>query len=299
MTKKAFTIIEVLLSMAFLALMILMIGYTTLRIINIYNKGVSIKDVNRIADLIISDFQDTMANGGSIRCAIKYDRRSNMSALDTDLATCAQLLRPNQSSNINGGAICTGRYSYIWNYGQVFQKLSTLNQSDRNSLEADMFRYKDGPGRYKLVRLVKVRDDSARYCPELGYNTSSLSWSDPTPKIYNNNPNDLSEKSEITELIESGDRELALHSMLVVNGAQDELTGQSLYEIEFILGTFREGLLETQNAKCKNLAQGNTGIIRPDGSMDNTQKVDNNDLSYCAINKFNFAARAVKGKGKW
>lgn len=300
--KQAFTIVEVLLAMAFLSMLILMIGYVVYNMINIYNKGMSIKDVNKTADLIISDMQNSIANSGDIKCAIKYDNRNNMERLDTEGETCRALIRRGDSANnITGGALCTGKNSYLWNYGDKLQELAGKSASDREVLEKKLFRYKNQANQSTPVRMVRIRDDSAVYCstsPDLtGMVDSATSGS--LPALYGNNINSLSPKDKVSELIEASDRDLALHSFSVTSSAPDEHTNQALYEIEFVLGTFHNKLIETNDVSCKNLKQATEGKKRPDGSVDDSEKSGQFDLGYCAVNKFNFATRAVKGKGKW
>lgn len=296
--KKGFTIIEVLLAMTFLSLLMLMIGYVTLHLVNIYNKGVSIRDVNKTAGQIISDMQLTIANSGNIKCGVKYAHNDRMTVYGTESETCGRLLADDPSDNIAGGAICTGKYSYVWNYGHALQKLADLNLADRKDAEKRLFRYRDESGGYQMVRMARVEDGASAYCSSA---TNLMSPGANIPVIYSNSSvtNNLSRKDKVVELIETGDRDMALHSFLVSASSPDPLTDQALYEFEFVLGTFRDKVLMTENASCKNLVEGSKRKTRPDGTIDTSEMVDAQDLSYCAINKFNFAARAVKGKGKW
>lgn len=300
--KKGFTIIEVLLAMAFLSLLILMIGYVIYNMINIYNKGMSIKDVNKTADLIISDIQNSVANSGDIKCAIKYDYRSNMATLSTEGETCRALLRRGSSgANITGGALCTGKNTYLWNYGDKLQELASKTGSDKEDLEKKLFRYKTSAGQSTPIRVARIRDDAAAYCSS---STNIAGMTDnPAPEslpaLYGNSVNNLSPKSKIAELVEGSDRDLALHSFSVTSSTPDVYTNQALYEIEFVLGTFHNKLIETNDVSCKNLKQATKNRLRPDGTIDESEKAGQFDLGYCAVNKFNFATRAVKGKGKW
>lgn len=45
--SRGFTIIELMLSMTFLAMLMLVIALTTIQISNIYNKGVTLREVNQ------------------------------------------------------------------------------------------------------------------------------------------------------------------------------------------------------------------------------------------------------------
>lgn len=293
-SKKAFTIIEIMLAMVFLSVMMIMIGYTIVRFVNIYNKGLSIKNINETADLIIGDMQDSVASGSYLRCAIKYKNNTNLRALDSDAETCRLLINNNPSDEITGGAICTGRVSYVWNYGTYLEKAR-----EDSSYNAYLFRYKDQDGNPKNVRLARINDLSSQYCE--GNVSSIVASSDPygVPALLKTNPNELSSQNAVVELIEKNDKMIALHSLSVTSSAFSAATNQSLYEIEFVLGTFRDKLLLTEDAQCRTLKQAYDGDKKSDGTVDESTRSTEYDINHCAINKFNFAIRGLKGKGRW
>lgn len=282
--KTGFTIIEMTIALAFVSLLMIAIGYLVIYLGNLYQRGISLKDVNKTADLIISDIQSSTANYGELSCAYKLISRSQMSFTSSSAETCRKLFEPDtNTTEITGAALCTGKVSYVWNYGYALDTTGRF-AGQQNKL----FRYNalDSAGnrRSKLVRLVKIRDEGRRFCNAGNLQSGGV-------VILSDDDNSLATTEDVTELIEGNDRDLALHSFSVIGSAPDAATGQALYEIEFVLGTFREGLLMTNNAQCKNLAESQSG--------DDSQKVSKQDLSYCAINKFNFAVRATEGKGVW
>lgn len=276
-SKQGFTIVEMVVSMAFISFLVVLIGYVTLRISHIYQKGISIRDVNKTADLIISDIQGSVINSGTIKCAIK--RKNNVN-LDINDDACLKLFdadsgKLDSGQEIVGGAICTGKVSYLWNYGHVLRDIANYTGYEKN-----LFRYKNETGQLRPIRMARIDDAGGLLCSD---QTNPIITS-----VTGDNP--TIPASDLTNLIEYNDRDLALHSVIVTNSVPDDKTGQSLYDIEFVLGTFRQGILMTNDAQCKSLAQ---AVHGPGEKSDETQ------LSYCAINKFNFAVRAVAGKGKW
>lgn len=295
--KKAFTIVETLLSMAGLSIIILIIGYMILQIINTYQKGISLRDVNKTADQIINDMQSAIVESGGIKCAFKENNKDGIMTTKSGVGeTCASLYETDKTkiSAITGAALCTGRYSYIWNYGDALQKIDKIaDPSDKESAMKKLFRYKKPDGSIKLVRMIKIEDLESAYCSNGSPLRSGL------PDVISENDINLSDNSKINELIESNERQLALHSFLVSRTSSDQITNQSLYEVEFVLGTFNNDLLLTSDAQCKNYKQATTAKVRSDGSQDTSELVARLDLSYCAVNKFNFAARGLKGKGEW
>lgn len=251
-SKKGFTIIELLLSMFFVSMLIVLIGYVTMQIINNYQKGIAIKDVNKTADAIIGDIQRTVFNGAGIKCGVK--KGSTWSYGDN----CQDLY--NESDRPVAAMICTGKFAYVWNYGWALK--DTVQEPHLIKYAKDA---KSVP-----VRMLKITDE--KYC--LG-NSGELD-------------NALKKVDNIkTEMIEYNDRELALHSFAITNTIHDASTGQSLYNIEFVLGTFRNNVLKTEDAQCKS----------PREAADD--KDDVKDLKYCAINKFDFVVRGLQGKGTW
>ncbi len=292
-TKKAFTIVETLLSMAGISFIILIIGYTILHIVNVYQKGISIRDVNKVADQIISDMQASIVGSNGIRCAFKEEGKAVMSTKSSDDETCKSLydLTSGTGTRIQGGAICAERYTYVWNYGPALQKVQNIkDKDDRESAMRELFRYKRSNGDVKLVRFAKFEDRTRAYCQGGAVANAGV------PKLISENDHEMSDEKTIIELVEANERELALHSILVTSSAPDEKTNQALYEIEFVLGTFNNNLLMTSDAQCKNLS---SKEFLADGSVDDSKTASESDLSYCAINKFNFSARGLKGRGIW
>lgn len=254
--KKGFTIIELLLSMFFVSMLIVLIGYVTMQIINNYQKGIAIKDVNKTADAIIGDIQRTVFSGAGIDCAVKKG------SSDFSKASCQGegLYSDSEEDRPVAAMICTGKFAYIWNYGWALKKG-----------DSDLVKYiKDG--KEAPVRMLKITDK--QYCSESGGGKLKDDLKD----------NDVTK----TEMIEYNDRDLALHSFAITNIVKDDTTNQNLYNIEFVLGTFRNQVLKTEDARCKS----------PKEAADEKDN-DVKDLKYCAINKFDFVVRGLQGKGTW
>jgi len=147
-----------------------------------------------------------------------------------------------------GGRLCTGAHTYAWNYGHTSElggdsTVNIYNQYDDN----------DG-----TIRLVKVSDAGAALC---------LDTTLPIPK------------NQSKELLESGDRNLAVHSLEVRSDARDNASGQALYSIDLTIGTNDHTQLDAGNTACLPPKEGS-------GNED-----------FCAINQFNIIARAGNRSG--
>lgn len=126
---QGFTLVELMIAMAFVSMLLLAIAFVVIRISSIYNKGITIKAVNQAGRTIVEDMKRTVAE-------------SDPSTIDTTL--------------LQNGRLCTGTYSYVWNTGS----------SGTNG--ANKYR-NDGPAvSTKKIRLVKVRDNGGRYCDTQG-----------------------------------------------------------------------------------------------------------------------------------
>jgi hypothetical protein len=58
--SKGFTLVELMLSMAFVSLLLLAIALLVIQISNMYNKGLTLRAVNESGQLIASDLQETL-----------------------------------------------------------------------------------------------------------------------------------------------------------------------------------------------------------------------------------------------
>jgi len=173
--------------MAFLSVLLIAITMTVIQIGNIYTRGLTIKEVNQA--------------GGAL--AIELQRDIN--------ASTPFDITPGGTNYIKsdwGGRLCTGQYSYIWNYGEDLNKdASNLNVYDGTSTEK--------------IRFVKVFDSGSYYC----------SKASTTKKLINS--------SDAVELLSASEHNLAIHEFSIESNSavSDNKTGQRLYNIEFIIGT--------------------------------------------------------------
>lgn len=106
---KGFTLIELMLSMTFISMLLVVILLTVVQITRIYDKGVSMREVNQVGRSISSDLTRTIGS------AAPFDLSSNDRFRQTTGA----------GGKKTGGRLCTGQVSYIWNIGD-----STVNGSD-------------------------------------------------------------------------------------------------------------------------------------------------------------------------
>ncbi|MCD8561781.1 prepilin-type N-terminal cleavage/methylation domain-containing protein [Candidatus Saccharibacteria bacterium] len=126
---QGFTLIELMLAMAFISALLLAIALTIIQIGTIYNRGLALKDINQAARDIASDVQRTISASGAADLTSDYVETSA------------------------GGRVCLGSYSYIWNFAK------TLELTPGNS---NLVKFAGDAS--KTVRLVKVPDATKQYC---------------------------------------------------------------------------------------------------------------------------------------
>lgn len=232
--KTGFTLIELMLSMSFVSVLLIAIAATTIQIGNIYNKGTSLRAVNQAGLAISTELQTNINQVTPFDISAEEGPDSHYIIRD------------------GGGRLCTGQYTYAWNYGD------SINAGE--DAPAIYNQYAGTPDDEDVPRFVKVYDPDSAYCSE------------PEKKIAAPGEGIAS----TVEMLTGQGRDLAIHKFNIVseNGAIDKKTGQRLYDIEFILGTNDQAELTTNDRSCQP----------PSGSS--------NDSAYCAVNVFRLTARA-------
>jgi prepilin-type N-terminal cleavage/methylation domain-containing protein len=138
---KGFTLIELMLAMTFISILLIAVSMTTIQITNIYNKGITLREVNQAGRALSDDLQR------SISLTIPFDVTPKVNASPAT-ETSKYVKRG------GGGRLCISNYTYAWNYGDSIAGIngapSILNKYDNNS----------------VVRFAKVFDPSASLCED-------------------------------------------------------------------------------------------------------------------------------------
>lgn len=231
---KGFTLIELMLAMTFVAMLLIAIAMTTIQISNIYNKGITLREVNQAGRAISDELQRGVALATPFDVTPKKDDSPGT-------ATSKYVVRD------GGGRLCLGGYTYAWNYGKaiaggtgapaVFNKYSGTNTP---------------------VRFAKVTDASGALCVN------------PAAPIIRTNA---------TEMLSSGDRDLVMHSFTITRTADESSTSQSIYAISMLIGTNDRQQLTANDASCKPPSDGI------------------GDEDYCSVNQFDIIVRAGNRSG--
>jgi prepilin-type N-terminal cleavage/methylation domain-containing protein len=137
--QKGFTLIELMLSMSFVAVLLMAIAVTTIQISNIYTKGITLSEVNQVGRSLSDELQRSIASSVPFDVTPRVDESPST-------ATSKYVVRD------GGGRLCLGNYTYAWNYGQAL--------AGGVGAPAIFNTYDDG----SPVRFAKVLDPSGALC---------------------------------------------------------------------------------------------------------------------------------------
>ncbi|HET8884649.1 MAG TPA: hypothetical protein VFM68_04220 [Candidatus Saccharimonadales bacterium] len=139
--KVGFTLIELMLAMSFIAMLLMAIAMTTIQISNIYNKGITLREVNQAGRAVSDDLRRSIASTIPFDVTPKVDDAP-------ETADSKYVVRD------GGGRLCLGRYTYVWNYGESL--------ADEVGAPAIFNEYDNSTP----VRFAKVADPSGALCAD-------------------------------------------------------------------------------------------------------------------------------------
>lgn len=99
--KRAFTIVELSLAMGFVSALLLAVAMLTIYISGVYNKGITLKQVNQASLAIADDLRRTIGTTSPF----------DITRADGSESGNYRQLGPDGS---DGGRLCTGNYTYVW-----------------------------------------------------------------------------------------------------------------------------------------------------------------------------------------
>lgn len=130
--RNGFTLIELMIAMGFVAALLLAIALTVMQIGNMYNRGITLREVNQAGRSISSELQKTISQSASFSL----------------LPVHKKYIIVTDASGTIGGRLCIGQYSYIWNFGKYLgSAISGVSKYNGND-----------------IRFAKVSDSAGAYC---------------------------------------------------------------------------------------------------------------------------------------
>lgn len=287
-TRRGFTIVEISIVMAFIAVLLISIALVISNIMAVYRKGLTLKSVDSIGRNLIEEFTTAINSAPSIDTAnlCRTHTNNDYARKECEDSGAYKFIFQSRQSATDAiqysGVLCTGNYSYIWNtqYGiQSGQSLTNL-------------RYQTSSGEDTINQppLIRFEDKNYLACTQ-AVNTNyefksefsnTASYTINVTKLENDQPNIIATPD--TNFLDGSELPLLLYELVIFPISQDSVTLRSFFSGTFIIATEQEtndaNITRTDNY-CKI---SNTGADLLDiGSR----------FNYCAINKFNFAARTA------
>lgn len=316
-TKSGFTIIEFSLATAFIAFLLVSIAIISSNIITIYQKGLTLKAVNSVGRGLTDELTTGINAAPSVDtknlCENHLSSNDGAAAIQDCKNDHAQSFifqnkigRSDKSTKKVqlGGVFCTGNYSYIWNTYYAMND----DEEDDNYPNAIRIKYNGGKV-HKAERLMRVEDPTYRVCsavvnenydPLLETNDKG-DYFDPNTSIIditslaNGRANPIPEPQ--TGFLNSFDLDLQLYEFTVFPISQDLVTQRTFMTGTFILATERGNINISRSAGeeyCDINAIADADTDDDDGVGTAGSILDiGSEFNYCAINKFNFAARTA------
>lgn len=220
--QQGFTIIELMLAMTFVAFLLIGISATIIQFGTIYNQGTTTKEINQASRDLNNDLKRTISTAGTLKLSTDFVLSPHSASVD--------------ASTADGGRLCLGTYSYLWNYAKALKlpiAAGAITYQDNSVTPQDESR--------NLIRMVKVVDPSKSYCAlnaTGGLNLTKVSVADQVKTV---------------ELLKSGDHDLGIHQFVIpslATSAEDGATGQKLYSISYVIGTSQVSALNSDQSEC-------------------------------------------------
>lgn len=311
-TKSGFTMVELGLAMAFISVLLITIAIITTNIVTIYQKGLTLKAVNSVGRGLVDELTagintapsvDTTSLCTSLVSVINGDtsaqkRCEQEHAFDFIFHAQYSDADENGKRYQYNGIFCTGYYSYIWNtyYGVEngrtvgFKYLDDVTGEEEIKTDMRLMRIEDKT--YRLCSAVMNSDYTSNYGNFVGdqniIDITTLAHSTEDHPLYNYI------KAPHDGMLDEFDLDLMLYEFFIFPISQDSVTLRTYMSGSFILGTLRGNLdISRSGDYCQPdriLDQLSGELIEGDTSSNFNL---GSEVNYCAINKFNFAARTA------
>ena len=300
--KRSFTLVELMLAMAFLGTMLIGIATITVRVIGIYQRGLTMRGVSSIGREIVSDVTRIVSGSNTTNIQINPTEKEVTPKILKKLRSNYYVVKKDSDGNQMSGVFCTGSYSYIWNTANSIQEarkydgkimsrtdikpseavtlgnkgvVTIYTTKDKKTIVPRFARISD-PNRYACAHTIDEETGEGIMAKARGANSYKIT--DTRFQLADHSMDD------VHELINDSEVDLALYHFEVFPATQNTASGQIFYSGMFILATTRGGVNVKSNGDYCT------------GSTEDSE-YSQYDMDYCTVNKFNFAVRATGESG--
>lgn len=308
-TKKAFTIIELMLAVAFIGTLLLSVAMLAMQLVNMYTKGVAMRSINALGGDIADDIKQTV--NSSTLWSENIDAENGSSGYNKDSVVEAKQKYYLYDEKNNYGIFCTNSYTYIFNYQAAMLKYRNL--VDKNGADNEGFLQIQISGSSNPARpygLARIKDSSATLC-----RSAKSARSDATKendffvtstatRTYGNVVSDhvvkVNSDKDLVVLLDGNDSndgsDLELYDFTVMHATNSSLTRQALFDVSFVLGTMRGGInVMSSSNYCNQQAQSSSSATAEEKAA--AEDMANVGMSYCAVNRFEVTVRQTGNAG--
>lgn len=303
--RKGFTIVEVTIVTAFVAMLLIAITALITQTTAIYQKGLTLKAIDAVGRNLVVEFTT------AINAAPSVDATSLCNMFLSNDGARQDCLEDNAFNYVYQsygddhyvdpitksegpvqyyGVLCTGDYSYVWN--------TYYGQNGGSTVSVD-YNYKTGATTHNETKndfkLTRFKDTAYLACSNnvnQNYQVTDnfkLNHKINMRATANGNFNEMTDDSFQGGFLDASNVTLALYELTLFPISQDAVTLRSFFAGTFILATERGDVSIVRSGDYCNPND------TTDGAMGGTLNLGSN-FSYCGINKFNFAARTAGNK---
>lgn len=316
--RGGFTLIELSLSLIFIALLSLAVVFLIQNLTASYRRGLILNQVNTVGMDLIDDFRISIQNANSESitkiCERMYEEGSSSrnDCIDDNANSFVSVTRYGDvkidGNALSGGqmpvygAFCTGTYTYVWNTG--YYESSTvfgsrvIDYRDVTPSDPATIKMKNDSGGYTTVRedfrLLKIFDNSRSICVN-----SMIQQNGGDPKKYVKYDNgyyknslvgpDFIVDSKVITKPEAKSEGVA-SELLKKDGEYSNLVLYDMYVAKPALSQTRKNMYYAASFILGTIRGGIN--IRATGSECRPTNHKYSEIDYCAINKFNFGVMA-------
>ena len=298
--RKGFTLIELSLSIVFIAILSITIVLIISNTISSYHRGLTLSQINTTGMDLVDDMRATIQNSPSWpvenECDAYYteDSEAYKSCIEDGARKFVVRVKRGERVNMGGGrsvenappmwgVFCTGTYSYIWNSGYFFNTEYEVEGAGMVSVDYSASSDADDMTNISGFKMLKVQDDTRTACASLISNEYEDDFPDDNiielKTLLGEAPVDLIAGAEDLEETKVERSNLAIYDLSSAAPASGGMAKNLFYSVSFILGT----------------VQGGVNVMSAKGNFCATPNDYSENFDYCAINKFNFAAQATGG----
>ena len=313
--REGFTLIELSISLVFISILSIAVVLVIMGAISSYHRGITLNKVDSVGTSLVEDIGHSIrvSAAGSLtkKCKRSYSDASVVDECEADggknFASVVWYATVEVGDNELDspvpvfGAFCTGSYSYIWNSGYFFDTNEyTVKGEGGTEIASASLKYRVNDGEEaekKNFKLLKIEDGTRAVCESAIKDVGSNIGGEKEEK-YKIDDDDLGSvfdmsaiantSEEPTEFLsgsaagstddKNNETNLAVYDLTTTVTEQADVYKNIYYYNSLILGTVRGGI---------DISVSGNNCATPEGVNQGLENLD-----YCAINRFNFAALA-------